>query len=171
VIKQIAHCPYCAEGEIGVDCEAMEIVLNPDSARQQPCRHLVCLQGIHCRGATLRDGTRQAGFSQLCWKHPRFAEVPAEDLRQSAQKAVMPAEDQEAVPAQPPFLVQGVHLEMLTQLSPEETVRWFDQVGWEQAGEEELPYEEHQVAGWVVFARDSADLAPLLPGAEPSPTR
>jgi hypothetical protein len=150
VIKHIASCPYCRRGEVAFDYATLELVMNPDGARQQPCEHLVCINSFCCRNELLPDGERQVAFARFDWQSPAVAGVKPADLRRRL-------ESRAAAGGELPCRVTPVQLEVERHLSQAEAVRWLDQVGWEKA-EGKMPFEECQLEGWVGFARHPADL-------------
>jgi hypothetical protein len=156
VIKQIASCPYCRRGEVAFDYDTLELVMNPDGAQQQPCEHLVCINSFCCRNELLPDGERQVGFARLDWQSPALAGVKPAELRRRLESGAAAGG-----PGQPagelPCRITPVQLEVERHLSQAETVSWLDQVGWEKA-QQEMPFEECQLEGWVGFARRPAEL-------------
>jgi hypothetical protein len=152
-------------GEIAVDYENMALIFNPDSGLQEACRHLVCIHGTYCFGGILADGTRRAGMALLHWRHACLQEVPADELGTRAEKLVPMRHPGDPAPSDQPFQLYDLRLREKRELAGREMVRWCEQVGWEQAADEEMPYEEHNALGWVIFARRPNDLLPLLDGA------
>jgi hypothetical protein len=158
VIKRIASCPYCRRGEIAFDYDAMELVLNPDGARQQPCEHLVCIRSFCSRNELLPGGERQVGFARLDWQSPAFCGVSPDELRRRLEHGSAAGDSGQPSAGELSCQVTPVQLEVERHLSQDETLRWFDQVGWDKAGKGEVPFGECQLEGWVGFARRPAEL-------------
>jgi hypothetical protein len=152
VIKQIASCPYCRQGEVAFDCDTLELVLNPDQAGQQACEHLVCVSAFGCREELLPDGARRVGFANLDWRRPGLNTVSPDELHRRLECGMTAAGVEEQAPHQLACRLTPIQLEVGRYLSRAETVRWLDRVGWEKA-EGELPYGECRLEGWVGFAR------------------
>jgi hypothetical protein len=155
MIKRIASCPYCRRGEIALDCETMDVILNPDGGSQEPCEHLVCLQGFCCRAGLMRDGRRQTGFAQLHWHHPELRSIPPQEIYRQLQQWT------DAAQGEPPCRVDSVGWTLTESLSQAEVARWLDEVGWDRAEQAECPFLECQLEGWVAFARRPTDLFTL----------
>jgi hypothetical protein len=162
VIKQIATCPYCGQGQIAYDCQAMEVTFNPDTLKQEPCCHLICLQGIYCLGELLPNGSRRVGVAKVEWQHPAFPMYSLDQLAGNVQNLPPATEDWSSADPEPPFQVNTIDLAMDRRLSQREMVRWLDQVGWTKASEDQIPHEEHRWRGKVVFALRCEDLLSLL---------
>lgn len=55
MIEYGSHCPFCELGYIGIDCDNLKVVFNPDRNSPYPCQHLACFHGSletnrSCRG-------------------------------------------------------------------------------------------------------------------------
>jgi hypothetical protein len=158
VIKHIASCPYCAKGEIAFECDSLELVLNPDAGRQEPCEHLVCIRGFCCRNELLPDGAQRVGFARLDWQCPGLGTVQPDELDRRLRGGETAEAAGKTSPNDISCRVTPMQLEVGRYLSQAETIRWFDQVGWEKAADRETPFGEYQVEGWVGFARHPAEL-------------
>jgi hypothetical protein len=149
VIKQIASCPYCRQGEVAYDCDAMELTFNPDNALQHACPHLLWVSGTYCGTEVSTDGSRHFGMARVAWQDPALAGVSHGDVVGCAEELAAGAGDEEAEPA---LKLEHVRLEMARQLSRRELARWLDEVGWE-TGDEDWPSAEQSLHGMVLFAR------------------
>jgi hypothetical protein len=165
LIKYIARCPYCRKGDVAFDYDAIELVINPDGIGQEPCEHLVCINSFCCRNELLPDGERQVAFARLDWQCPALGGVNPNELRRRLEDRASAGGAGPSSMREFPCQVIPVRLEVERHLSRAETVRWFDQVGWEKAAQGELPFGECQLEGWVGFARHPGELlGPSLPG-------
>ncbi len=158
MIKRVASCPYCGQGEVAFDCETMEVVLNPDGGQQKACTHLICIAGHYSCARVTGDGTTKAGFAKVHWQHPELSTMSPDTVYEQMQGQAAAAEDYHLPPHDRFCHVEPVHWQVAEHFSPGETVRWLDEVGWEQAESLETPYMEGQLDVWVGFARRPADL-------------
>ena len=163
MIRRVMSCPYCGAGEIAFDYQTANLVLNPDSARQRPCEHLLCVNGSYCRGEMAPDGGQSVAFAKVNWQHPQVARVPPDQLCSRARALAVP----DTAPGDDPsaaasFRVERFRFDGAKRLTGESLVRWFDQLGWDKASEDRVPHEEFRLTGWIVFARHPADALGLL---------
>jgi hypothetical protein len=156
VIKHVASCPYCRKGEIAFDCELMDPIINPDGAVQEPCEHLLCLDGFYSRARSLPNGGKQVGFAKVHWQHPGLEALGPDQVRSrlegwAASQAGAPAAEQA-------WYLDRIGWEAEEHLSQAEITRWLDQVGWDKAEKMEVPYLEYRLEGWIGFARRPEEL-------------
>jgi len=161
VIKHVTSCPYCRKGEIAFDCDLMDLVINPDGAVQEPCEHLLILDGFYTRARVLPNGGQQAGFAKVHWQHPGLDAAAAEELHRRLQGKAA-SEASTPAPADQAFHLGLIGWEAEEHLSQAELARWLDQVGWDKADRLEPPNLEYHLEGWIGFARRPAELFPQL---------
>jgi hypothetical protein len=149
VIKRIASCPYCGQGVVAYDCDAMELTFNPDNAWQQACPHLLWVSGTYCGTEVCTDGSRHFGMARVAWQDPALAGVPAGDVVRCAEALVAGGVEGEQGPS---LKLELIRLDMARQLSRRELARWLDEVGWETA-DDDWPNAEQSLHGVVLFAR------------------
>jgi hypothetical protein len=164
VIKRIASCPYCRNGEVAFDCDLMELILNPDGAAQQPCEHLLCLDGFYCRARVFRSGARQVGFAKVHWQRPGLDALASQEIRRRLQERAASEPGGGAPRGEPVCQLDSIGWEGEEHLSQAETARWLDEVGWDKAEELEVPSLEYRLEGWIGFAQRPTDLFPLPSG-------
>jgi hypothetical protein len=162
MIKHIASCPYCRRGEIAFDCEIMDLVINPDGGDQRPCEHLLCLYGFFTRARVLPDMTRQAGYARVHWQHADLDALHPDEVYRRLNEQGAGAGSRQVPGGEEPVQVGPVRMEAAEYLTPAETARWFDQVGWDKAERVDVPYTECRLEAWAGFARHPTQLLPLL---------
>ena len=158
MIKRITSCPYCGQGEVAFDCDTMDLVLNPDGVRQEPCTHLISIQGYFSCARVTPDGSTKAGYAKVQWQHPELSTVSPDSVYQQMQDQATAAENAHLPPRDRLCCIEPVRWEVAERFSPAETVRWLDEIGWDQAENMETPYMEAQLDVWVGFARYPTDL-------------
>ena len=162
MIKHVVNCPYCRRGEVAFDCDAMELSFNPDAGNQQACEHLVCLDGFYTFGSVLADGTTKAGYAIVHWQHPALRTIPSDEVHRRLQEHAAAGKGDQLPPSERPCHVDPVRWTVEESLSGPETIRWFEQIGWESAQGRTMPYLEALLKVWVGFVRAPADLLPVL---------
>jgi hypothetical protein len=162
VIKHVVSCPYCRKGEIAFDCESMDLVINPDGAVQEPCEHLLCLDGFYCRARVLAGGGRQAGFAKVHWQHPGLEALGTEEIQRRLEQRAASEAQSDLAPGTEDCTLTFIGWKEEEHPSEAEIARWLDQVGWDKAEELEIPSLEYRLDGWVGFARCPAELLPRL---------
>jgi hypothetical protein len=70
MIRQIARCPYCDRGVIGLDDDGLAIVFNPDGLGTDVCRHLAFLWAMLEAHSGRTDCVRCRSRAWL-WEHGR----------------------------------------------------------------------------------------------------
>jgi hypothetical protein len=162
MIKHIASCPYCRKGEVAFDCDTMSLVINPDGGSQQACEHLICLDGFFLCAKVDRDGSKKVGYANLSWRHPHLPALSADEVYRRLKQQAARTGDSPLPPSEQPCHVDPVRWEVDESLSPAETVRWLDQIGWDNAQKNEAPFLEARLNVWVGFGRGPAELLPAL---------
>ncbi len=62
-----SSCPYCEEGVIGLDCDKLEIVFNPDRCDPSPCPHLAALIGFLSVNTRAASSYRLLAYRSDTW--------------------------------------------------------------------------------------------------------
>jgi hypothetical protein len=163
---RIAHCPYCHQGDVYLDCQDAEVLFGIEGEREAPCPHLVVVDGT-CRAWDYRpDGTSKIDWSSgFGWRHPLFFEMGSSDyLSDYLCEFSNTREGWEGAPAGRHHVID-VNIEEWRDLSPAEircarAALWAERRRLRRAGADDRSRGAPQyfARGIVVFAADPAAL-------------
>jgi len=146
MIRNLARCPYCGDGEVAL--EVPSLAFNPDGDGR-PCPHLAWVDGRYAQWEVSPQGTDHlVGSTPLRWEPP--AAGPAEQVEGLLPYLRELAAQGKGWPFAPPVPFD------LGLLAADERAR-------DEDGREHITWD---VDGWVIFAEDPAGFWARLPACQ-----
>lgn len=148
MIRQLAQCPYCNDGEVALD-DRPDLTFNPGGATSVPCAHLAWVEGRYEQWDKGPHGVlRVIGSTEFRWDPPEpGAAERTEQLLPYLRELVNDGDGWPFAPAQP-FVVR-----LLTA----------EEKGTDAQGKTYLLWE---VDGWAVFTPDPSAFWAALPACQ-----